>query len=414
MSTSWTVSADEILARLDSMDPAAAHADAAEIRRIVDAARAVGERLAAAFGTGVLVGAAADGGTRAGTQVARQVTTTAERLAGGSASLASASGILASAVAYRPRIAAIGVLAAARGATPDGGALAALLGAGGQLAAVYNAPMDASASGLSASASDPGASPQTGSTLDVAGDSRNDVARSGPTTVAGDVRRPDSDAIPQPGTVSPQSAPGDGPPTAAPGSTIAGSPSSDPADTPRPGAAPPGGGSGTDGPRSGPVPSTASGPLAQVMPVSMPPPVRGPLPGAPIPVPTAGSPRMPITAPRAGGPLSVPSAAAAAPNPGVSATGASSTAASTGGSRSGSGPYGSPAARRHDTEERGHRPSEYLRSEGEGILVLGPQPLVAPAVIGELPRSVRNAEEPPSAELGGPAADVEQELDLTL
>ncbi|KJR01220.1 hypothetical protein UG54_19435, partial [Gordonia sihwensis] len=61
-------------------------------------------------------------------------------------------------------------------------------------------------------------------------------------------------------------------------------------------------------------------------------------------------------------------------------------------------------------DEHGHRPADYLRSATEGILVLGPQPLVGPAVIGDLEDGVPE----PGADVQPPRDDDDQELDLTL
>ncbi|MGB3698712.1 MAG: hypothetical protein WBA05_14890, partial [Gordonia sp. (in: high G+C Gram-positive bacteria)] len=133
------------------MDSAAAAADAAEINRIIAAARAVAARLSAAFAPGELVGAAADGAAQAGARLAEQVSAAADGLVGGQSSLTGAAGILAATVAYRPRVLAMTIVLP-RSAAAGAAARAAL---GAELTGAYNVPMAGSARGLTAVAAPP-------------------------------------------------------------------------------------------------------------------------------------------------------------------------------------------------------------------------------------------------------------------
>ncbi|WFN94388.1 hypothetical protein [Gordonia sihwensis] len=413
MSTTWTVAAEELLARLDSMDPGAAAADAAEIARIVDAARAIGERMAAVFGTGSLVGAAADGGARAGVDLAERITSTSDRLASGRSSLASASGVLAGAVAYRPRVVALSVVG-----TTQPAVLSALLGVGTELAGVYNAPMDSSARGLLSGG--PDASPASHGAPAAA----DTADRAAVPAVAGPmaVDVPSGDGPPV----------GDGPVAAAPDQGAGAAPAAGP---PRPGVAADAGpkqSSAGPGPSPGAAPAAARGPTGPAAgDDGIGPPGRTARPGpsrhtssarsaelsaAPgvldaVPPPVRAAPSVPA-APRSVVSETTAQTTSSASRAASVPAGRTATAGNASASRPGGGPYGAAPSARRSEDEDGHRPADYLRSATEGILVLGPQPLVAPAVIGDLEEGVPEAG--PGTDVQPPGDDDDQELDLTL
>lgn len=401
------VEAAEMLSRLDSMEPAAAAADAAEIRRIVSAAEAVAKRLSTVFAPDELAGFSARAAEASGRDLARQIGDAALRLTHGESSLGDASTVLSATVAFRPQIVALEALRTASSAAR----LAARTALNGQLTTVYNGPMSAHATAVSPATSEFRHRGAGTSAADsgAAGAPAPGVQPDSPTwqprTSGDDGSSPPAGPAPtvreQP--VAPGSPRGDGP-----------SPLSSPSPT--------GGPSGPGGPSPntpGSAPNAPSGPT----------PVGTPMPVGVAPS-TAGSPRtvgasVPGTArtgtPGTGQVTSVrPTAptSTATSTAGASATtaGAQQSGAGNPGARSTQMPYGAgPTARRSDDD--GHRPADYLRSAAEGLLVLGPQPIVGPAVIGRLstPEPGTDADAEEGSALGGDSGDEDdQELDLTL
>lgn len=421
MGTSWTVSVGEMLGRLTSMEPASAAADAAEISRIVGEAKSIADRLTQAFaggewtGAAELTGVAADSSTQAASALAGQVSSVASKLSGGHGSLSTAAGVLTSAVAMTPQVTALL-------ATPINDASLAMSGVlqsavATQLTGIYNSPMASSAHALTTVGATHAATMRGGAT---AGTDGGVVPTNG---------APQNE--PAPGV--PGDTPGSGGvPTRAPGPETPGAGPNGPAGP----SAGPGGGDAppTSAPKSSPPagPDLSGPPVAspQVPPSPMPvgvprtvSPGTSPMPVGAVPGPVR--PMVPGLAPlgRPVGPLSPVSDVRVSAGPkGVAGTGGlqgagngsgTGTGANPAASRQGAGPY-APTSRRND-DERSHRPADYLRSVTEGILVLGPQPLVGPPVIGGLESSDVIAS--PSDLVDDPDSDDpddDQELDLTL
>ena len=104
-STSWIVPVSTILARLDSMNPGGASADAAEIARIVRAVADIAVRLAGAFGGDELEGAGAQAAQTAGYELAGAVAATSKALAPVHGALTGAAGDLGNAQRLRGQVA---------------------------------------------------------------------------------------------------------------------------------------------------------------------------------------------------------------------------------------------------------------------------------------------------------------------
>ncbi|ALG84528.1 hypothetical protein [Gordonia phthalatica] len=417
MSTSWMVDTNVMLSRLDSMEPAAAAADAAEIGRIIEKAQAVADRLRFAFAPGSdLSGVSARAAETAGKSVAEEVESVGNRLQVGQTSLTRSGNALAATVAYRPRIAALDALKNA----PPSAQLAARTVLSGELTGAYNSRMAASAAAVV---------PETlgGSVTDTAGRS---VDGAGPQTTTASSSPVDDAAGWQPapagddGAVVPV---GDGSPV---GEQPGAAPSTETPSSPGPNAPdslrstpiePPSGPSPSPASTTPPTsPDTAVGSPAPIAPASMTAPVRAPV-GTTVPRTVPGSVPLavrPGTTPpgqlhgvRPGAPMA-PTATAPG-SVGTPATGAQASPPGNPGARPSQTPYGPGPVARRSSEESGHRPADYLRSTTEGLLVLGPQPIVGPPVIGQV-----QAVEPAGGEEDDgpldPLDDEDQELDLTL
>lgn len=391
MGTSWIVGIGELMARLNSMEPGAAAADAAEISRIVDEATAIGDKLKAAFADGAWVGAgdvtgvAADASRESAHALAAQVGSVADRLRTGHQSLTTASGVLTAAVAYMPRLMALQLLAPSSEGIRQGVGM----GVGLELEKVYNPPMSSTANTLMTS----GAGPQTfgGGLSGVGADATGAVPNSG--GPAGPVAEMPTDGLGSgDGAAGPAglgnadhglSGPAGGP--SGPGN---GSQAESPSAGPTPNLGP--GGPSNPGPAG---PGGPTGPPATSSPSGIAPVVNPRMPGAlavnrPTPVPASsllGRPVAPVAEVRTGSTSTGAGGTPSATNPANATPGAGANQA---GSRASSGPYG-PTSRRSD-DQRVHRPADYLRSTTEGILVLGPQPFVGPPVISAI--GVREAD----------------------
>ncbi|WP_156890334.1 hypothetical protein [Gordonia shandongensis] len=377
MGTSWMVDVTEILARLDSMDSAAAQADAAEIGRIIADARRIAERLRAAF-TPIVgeAGRSAAESSRAGTLLGRDLDAALDGLTTGHDALASASGHLAAASALRPRVAAIPDLPPV---TPAAALIVESLrtAIASELTAGYNVPMAGAADGLAAA---PAVTLSNG--VPNAAALRADPAAG----VAGHARDlPDVSATPGP----------------TPGGAVGTDPASGPASAPTAPAATP-----------DPAGQAVRSPSVAGTPESGAPASSGPGGGGPAPAPSA-VPVVPATGMR-GRPVSATARPAASTSPVARSgglvdrlaalrrqvpPGASTTqappadatesvtrrpAARPSGAGAGTpyGPAGTRGAPGAGDDRSRRRPAAYLSSADEGVLVLGPQPWVVPAVIG--------------------------------
>lgn len=404
------------------MDAGAAAGDAAEIRRIVAAANAVGERLAAAFGADVLTGAAAEASSVAGTNLAARVQSAVTGLDSGAGALDEAAGALAESRAQRQRIVDLIEVARLPQLRHAARTTAQLLMTGH-----YNEPMSSSATGIahlgsrdvlsSSGAAAGGTGAPDDSTL-VAGTSAptsglpgtetaSTVGAAGPVAPVstsnardagvGSAQTPRSvaDAIPA-GSVDATT-----PPTSSVAADAAGpGPSgSGPAGVATAGAAP----SAVRSDRQAP---TVPGGSASLLPGVI---------ASGVLATGGGSPSMARSSPihgAAGQTLSPPPGAQA-----VSAGTPSSSTAPASVPRSGSGAspaMGTGAVRRSDDDER--TSADYLRSTREGELLLGPSPLVTPAV---LPPPIDTDEgvavtAADSEAAGGPEGAADQRLDPTL
>ncbi|MFT3714898.1 MAG: hypothetical protein QM774_02850 [Gordonia sp. (in: high G+C Gram-positive bacteria)] len=403
--TDWMVPVEVILARLDSMDPSSATADAAELRRIVDAARAVAARLTAAFGdAGPLEGGGAEAAAWAGLQAGRLIDDAAAALDPVHESMSGAAADLAATRSLRERVFLGSVLSDGGPREAERRAETARLFDG-----VYNVPMGSRGAGVhdvdagsrahgaDALAGAPGAVGRGASVPAPAAAAPFGTSPGSP-AVAGSV---------VPDAVSAQSAAGPEAPVAAMPPPTGGSgsapipavpgagPSGGPAGPAAPGA--PGGGgpfgvptAGAGGGGAGPAAPSAAGRARPAPSPAMPMPgvtgaVRPPAPG------TAGG-ASGASGARAASPSAV--ARPAVVNPGGLA------GASTG--RSGSSFLPPGAARGGAREDDTRRRPDYLVTSREGAGLIGALPDATPAVLGE------RAPAPPEI------ADDEQELDPTL
>ena len=409
MGTVWADIA-EALARIDTMDSAAAAADAAEIRRIVDAANAVSRRLMAAFAPfGGLEGQAAAGSTAAGTALAESIASASEPLMVGVDALDGAAAVLESSVARRGRIAE---LAATRTSHPAlASAVTTVLHS--MMAGTYNLPMSSNGDGLHVARSDPlSASAAVGSGAPDESAPAGGALTSG--TTADGVTGAGHPLAGVP-TVA-DTALGSGPvPSASPG----------PDRPDRRGAAGVQTGGGVEGgvgggggapppgaPGAPPSPGPTTAPVATVPLAGVPvgagmSPLAssvGRVPGLPAPGPfSRGAP--PTGVQPAGAPPGTPHGVQVRTSP------AAAVPAGLGAQPAARGATGAPmvpmgAARRGDDDQT-HPVADYLRTTREGELLLGAQPLVGPAVLAPPP-----LDSVPSEESGKPVAD--DDLDLTV
>ncbi len=412
----------EMLSRLDSMEPAAAAADAAEIRRIALAAQRVAERLASAFGPSVLTGVSASAANASGADIARQVESVAGGLEQGHLSLSDAAATLGATVAFRPQIAALDALTTA----PPAVLTAVRTALGGELTGTYNAPMAATAvaaTPVSADYTDRGATTATTAatpppaTQNAAG--VTDAATGQPGSITADGPLPVDSGAP---TAGEQPAAPTGPTGTAPTSAVG------------PDAAGPAAATGPRAPLSAPSPSGPGsspsgppGPAATTVPAGVPlavtPGMR--MVGTAIPEalrpgaarsgaanlgrPTGLRPSMP-TGGLAGSSTASNATSGAAANSPTTTAGTQQGP----GARTGQAPYGAAPTARRSSDEPGHRPADYLRSTSEGQLVLGPAPIVGPPVIGVLATAEPTADATDADVVENNEDDDDQILDLTL
>ena len=404
--TDWSVDVAVVLARIDSMDPGGAAADAAEIARIMHAAERIAMTLLSRFDTlDGLAGEGAVASDRAGAQLGADVGAAADRLAPAQSALTAAAGDLAASTALRPNLVSNYV---AGGGTP---LQAAVLRAAiaGTMNAVYSDPMSGRADGLpTAEASGRRAG---GPAAVVGGVPVTPAATSHPPGTA-PVSGPDAIQAGPAAVSAPRSPAPRGPTTPREPAPSSGAP---PASRPPPAPA---------GPSSSPEPGPGAGPLAPgpagsspagAVPVrplrSFPasPPARGlsdvafglaARTPASTPAPSASStPSSTSTATAAG--RGVPAtgvnaspASAAAPGAAPSGRSGSSSAVPPGAGRSGA---------REDTERK--RP-DHLLSTREFARLIGPLPLAGPPVLGEDPQ--------PEPEPVAPESSEDEDVDFTL
>lgn len=433
MGTVWT-DIEQTLARIDSMDAGAAAGDAAEIRRIVTAAKAVGERLVTVFASqGVLSGAAADASTTTGVALGTHVQTSVAGLDSGAGALDEAAGALAASIAQRERIAAL--TAATR--TPEI-RIAARTAVHAMMAGSYNIPMSSSTTGIadpSGSSSGAERARGPGSTSDLSS-AATAPAGQGTSTVQASGASPPNDsgastfgvAGPDPAArqsvASTSSAQSSAVDTSSSGVGQATSPTATGGTDSRPmGSGPAGPGPGGSGPAGSGPSGTVAGSSARMVSA----PVRdgdghsSTTPSTPGMIVPGGMPMLglggtaspPVTS---GSPQSQ-TAGTARPSVYGAPTAAQSSAATAASRASGASPAMGPGAvRRKDDDE--HTGADYLRSVREGELLLGTAPLVSPAVLPPpLETGLESGEVLVVAvdgEIGDVRDDADQELDPTL
>ena len=401
--SNWNIDIAELLARIDSMDPGGATADAAEIRRIMNAARAIAVRLLLRFDQmDGLAGVGAVAADEQGTALGKRIGEVADRLSPVAIAVDAASGDLAASVAARPALLAT--------VTSGRGAAAAQVARERVMRQLYSDPMSPRSDGLAAG--------QSGSDSGVGGPALGPIpagTAAGNGVVGGGGDRPaglaSDGGSPTPGAPA---APGPGgrtgPAGADPSITGGPAPSGGPSGAPTPSGSPTGAPAGT-----GP---TGSPPVGA-------PPVSAP---APSTVPTRPAPVSPVrpVLPVVGSTLRLPGVPAA-PSPGAAnsaapppvrplgsptAGPASAVPTGRGGAGSGAGPLGSGGVRGAGAEEDKRRRPGYLLSSLEFARLVGPMPVAGPAVLGE-PESVPSEVAVDDA-AQRPTDDDDQELDLTL
>ncbi|MGO3325241.1 hypothetical protein [Gordonia sp. (in: high G+C Gram-positive bacteria)] len=429
----WT-DIEQTLARIDSMDAGAAAGDAAEIRRIVAAAKAVGERLATVFASpSVLSGTAADASTVSGVALGTHVQTSVTGLETGAGALDAAAGALTASIAQRERIASL--TGATR--TPEI-RIAAQSAVHAMMAGSYNIPMSSSTAGIADQGTPNPRSTRVGgpdTTSDPTSAAGTTSTASGTSTFQTSGESPLNDsgttAFGAPGPEQAGRQPAASPSTA-PASRVEPVPNSGQAPSrtatggtgPGPTASGPTGSGPTGSGPGGPAPSGAvAGTSART--VSATP--RGEVglslttprtPGtivAGVPIPALGATPSPSVAPG-----TAQSQVVGTPRPSISGASAaaqsSAATAASAASRASAGAspaMGPGAVRRKDDEER--TGVDYLRSAREGELILGTAPLVSPAV---LPPPVEQEDVAlvmaDGAADGSVRGEVDQKLDPTL
>ncbi|GAA4741470.1 hypothetical protein [Gordonia alkaliphila] len=400
--SNWNIDIAELLARIDSMDPGGATADAAEIRRIMNAARAIAVRLLLRFDQmDGLAGVGAVAADEQGTALGKRIGEVADRLSPVAIAVDAASGDLAASVAARPALLAT--------VTSGGGAAAAQVARERVMQQLYSDPMSPRSDGLAG---------QSGSAAGVGGPalgpmSAGTAASNG--VVGGGGDRP-AGLAPEGGspTAGAPAASGPGGRTGPAGvdRSITGGPA--PSGGPAGGPTPPGGPTGAPA-GAGP---TGSPPLG-APPVAVPPPSTVPTRPAPVysvrPVlPVVGSTLRLPGVPAAPSPGAPTTAAAPPVRPLGSPTAgpASAVPSGRGGTGNGAGPLGSGGVRGAGAEEEKRRRPGYLLSSLEFARLVGPMPVAGPAVLGEPePASSDVAVDEPDQ---SPTDDDDQELDLTL
>ncbi|WP_161896122.1 hypothetical protein [Gordonia spumicola] len=356
----------ETLARIDSMDPGAASADAAEIARIAARAQAVADRLRTAFAPGgQLAGWAAEGSSDAGQALASRIGIAAGGLAPAAGALGRAAAVLTASHAVRPRIASLAPMAH----TGDP-ALVSTLVATINLAMVgtYNHPMaiDVQASSAGDGGTNAGGPVSAATGSNGAGDLTRTTAdpstanRAGDTPVGLAPQNTRTPETPKPSATTTPAAASTTTPAA-----VARTPSTGTSPTVTPAGRTGSGPSGPAAPASRGTPSTLR--PAGIAPVGTST-GRGTL--GSTTASTLGSPRAGSPSPSTVRPFTTPLGA----SPTVGTTASTAQRGATGGT-----PVGAGATKSRDEKSRG--PSPYLRSRSEGELLLGEQPLVTPAVL---------------------------------
>lgn len=409
----WSVDVPVILARIDSMDPGGAAADAAEITRIMHAAEAIATTLLARFdAVDSLAGAGAVASDAAGARLGHDVGAAADRLNPARSALEAAVGDLAASTAVRPQL--IASFVAGGGSALQAAVLRAAIE--NTMNTVYSDPMSGRADGLTvaSTARTGGGSPGAGPTVPLGGPDGSGGVRAtalaAPTADPGWSPAPamstptgsSAAAAPSGGSspagsspAAPSSAssgsapPGSGPPLSAPPGAAAPAGTAPSAGDAAPARGRPGGPEVIGGAFTGPATGLAAAAAGRGVP-------RPPLtftPAAPATSATAGS------APGAAASGSTASGAAAP----ASAANQSGRAAGTSAVPPGTGRSGA----REDPERR--RP-EYLLSTQECARLIGPLPLAGPPVLGETRQAASDAAgADPAAETGD-----DEDVDFTL
>lgn len=409
----WAVAIDVVLARIDSMDPGGASADAAELVRIANAAQSIGQRLWIGFGAGeyVLAGRGAVAADAAGVELSRRLTDSARPLQWAGRNLTGAASDLAATAAVRPQVIALHAV--------NSGNVAQHLQANQMIAAVMNSVY-----------SDPmaGHADLSGAVPPAGADGRDAAERVGPAgpPAAETSRAPGAAPNRSPGPldaagpVPAAPAPGRAPPSPGP-VPVGGEPGSPGAAGTAPPAPP--GPAGTGAYPAGPTP-------ARVVPAAHGAPGVVPVAGPPLGVPpVGGAPQGPAglwTPGTVSGPAVAtpgPTAASRVPSPtgpasGVAPPGSTqsrpSAVAPSPGARGSSGlPPAAGLRGARDDEER--RRPDYLVSTQSAVDLIGPLPLAGPPVLGEPTAGAPDASDPELDGSGPVDADEDdQDLDLTL
>lgn len=429
--TDWTVDPSLILARVDSMNAGGAAADAAELRRIVEAARAVGERLARAFAVADgLEGIGASAAQAAGAQLGAQIVAAAASLEPSQQSLTASVPVLSASRAMRPQLMALwstggspGLRAASRNALATA------------MNSVYSDPMGGHADGLTVAngqTSGKSASPRPivaggadslgGSSADAAGSASSSGAVPGAVSPAGygdpaagrggvnggtgsEPRSGLSGANGDGGGGPAGAAPGSGGAPAAPGGAGAGQSSRMGPEAADSAAASPAGADGGTGPfgaagasgdHDGDAASVGAGPMAAGVPL--------------LGLPGAGAPSVGSAV--AGRPVALPTTAGLAPQAATTGGAGAAGGANTG-RGTGTAPF-APATGRGAREDGERRRPAYLVTSDEAVELIGELPSAGPSVLGHVEPvapAVAIVSEGDGAETSG---EPRQDVDFTL
>ncbi|WP_344783004.1 hypothetical protein [Gordonia caeni] len=400
--TDWSVDLAVVLARIESMDPGGAAADAAEIGRIMNAAQRIAMTLLSRFDT--IDGLAGDGAAaadRAGAQLGADVGAVADRLAPAQTALTAAAGDLAASAAVRPHL--VNTYVGGGGTVLQAAVLRAAIA--GTMNAVYSDPMSGRTDGLSV-AETPGQ--RVGGPAAISGAAPTaPLAAPAPSPVSG----PDPIPITGVAPVATSGAPAPGAPVQAPPARPAPTPPS-PTRPPAPaGSSPPSPGPGplAPGPAgsapAGAVPARSRGTAAPTA-AGVRPAVAFGIAGRTPPVPAAPTATSAAASAGAAAGRGVPAPATA--GPAASATSApGATQSGRPGASSTVPPGAGRSGAREDTERR--RP-DYLLSTQECARLIGPLPVAGPAVLGEMPAPEPAPEGPDS----GGGSDDDEDVDFTL
>ncbi len=380
--TDWMVDLAVVLARIDSMNPGGAGADAAELRRIIAAAQRIGADLRREFAdTPELSGFGAQAAGQAGRSLGVRIAEIADSLDPAQQALTDAVPVLAASAAMRPRLLMLGRLGAD---SRMAGAVRQNLAAA--MTTVYSEPMGGRADVLqvpAVAAQAPGR--RTTAVLPGGAGVGHGSSAVGGGAVPGGVTAAAAQA---PTANAPGAAAERGRPDAAP------SPGHGDGGAGRGGAgqggagAPPGGsapGGASPVPAQLAVPGERRPPDAGAADPSLEPAAAGPAP-VPMSVPVAGP--GPAGLRSGGGVVPRPVSALLGAGLGAAAAGAAGPALATGAgagsaSRAGSSPPIGPASGRGAGEDTRRRRPGYLLSVSEAVGLIGPLPLAGPPVLGE-------------------------------